>query len=153
MPLERFVSSCCRNLVLTNYLSARNSGICLYIFWTGAGCLISCINSIIWHGNALNSAPTWCEICQCLNSFRIASNLNLLTLRINRYKVSAGQFVWHSCCVALYHSSTLSIQLAAGGDRAHINKSHAMAFDLVVGLGLPLFSLPICMPLYHSQRI
>lgn len=53
-------------LVLTPlpwHLEAWNSGTCLYMIWTAVACLNQFINSIIWHGNALNWAPVWCDIC------------------------------------------------------------------------------------------
>ena len=42
---------------------AWNMGTLLYMFWTGIAVLNMFINSIIWDGNAINSAPVWCDIC------------------------------------------------------------------------------------------
>jgi pheromone a factor receptor len=30
--------------------------------WTGIGCLIQCVNSIVWNGNIINRAPVYCDI-------------------------------------------------------------------------------------------
>jgi hypothetical protein len=43
---------------------ARNTGTCLYMFWTGLGCLSQCINSIVWNKNMINRAPVYCDICK-----------------------------------------------------------------------------------------
>ncbi|KZP27852.1 pheromone receptor [Athelia psychrophila] len=49
-------------LPLTWHLHAWNSGTCYYMIWTAIACLNQFINSIIWSGNAANSAPVWCDI-------------------------------------------------------------------------------------------
>ena len=41
---------------------ARNAGTCLFMFWTGLGCLLQCINSIVWNKNTVNRAPVYCDI-------------------------------------------------------------------------------------------
>jgi pheromone a factor receptor len=33
------------------------------MIWTAIGCLNLFINSIVWHHNAINWAPAWCDIC------------------------------------------------------------------------------------------
>lgn len=48
------------------HLQAWNSGTCLYMFWTAVACLNLGVNSIVWHNSALNLAPVWCDICECL---------------------------------------------------------------------------------------
>ncbi|KAJ7790722.1 fungal pheromone STE3G-protein-coupled receptor, partial [Mycena leptocephala] len=44
------------------HFQAWNSGTCWYIFWASLSCLNQFVNSIVWAGNTLNSAPWWCEI-------------------------------------------------------------------------------------------
>jgi Pheromone A receptor len=48
--------------------AAWNTGTCLYMFWTGLGCLMQCINSIVWNGNMINRAPVYCDICKSLDA-------------------------------------------------------------------------------------
>ncbi|KAJ7088308.1 GPCR fungal pheromone mating factor [Mycena epipterygia] len=36
--------------------------ICWYMFWVSISCLNQFINSLVWAGNTLNSAPAWCEL-------------------------------------------------------------------------------------------
>nr|AHL45283.1 pheromone receptor STE3.3.1 [Pleurotus eryngii var. eryngii] len=45
------------------HLQAWNSGTCYFMIWSALACLNQFINSVVWHGNALNPAPVWCEIC------------------------------------------------------------------------------------------
>lgn len=47
------------------HLQAWNSGTCLFMVWTSVGCLNLAINSIVWHGNAIDFAPVWCDLCEC----------------------------------------------------------------------------------------
>ena len=49
-----------RNLII--HAVARNIGTCMYMAWTGLGCLIQCINSIVWNKNMINRAPVYCDI-------------------------------------------------------------------------------------------
>ena len=48
---------------LSWHLQSWNTGTCMYMLWTALGCLNGFINAIVWHGNALNPAPVWCDIC------------------------------------------------------------------------------------------
>lgn len=49
------------------HFQAWNAGTCLYMLWAAVSCLNQFINSIIWHDNALNPAPVWCDICKFAN--------------------------------------------------------------------------------------
>ncbi|KAF9007127.1 pheromone A receptor-domain-containing protein [Cyathus striatus] len=96
------------------HFQAWNSGTCLFMIWTGLGCLNLFINSIVWHGNAIDKAPVWCDI-----STRFTVGLSVAipaaSLCINRrlYKIA-------SCTTA--HMA-----------RAH--KKRAVMIDLLIGLG------------------
>ncbi|KAF8491684.1 pheromone A receptor-domain-containing protein [Russula emetica] len=59
------------------HLEAQNAGTCLYMIWTGLGCLLQCINSIVWNKNMINRAPVYCDICSPF----ICSVSRSLTLR------------------------------------------------------------------------
>lgn len=71
-------------ILLPWHIKSKNSGTCFYIFWTALGSLNLLINSIIWHGNAINSAPVFCDICKlhlfvesCMLMPRLAIRINL----------------------------------------------------------------------------
>ena len=48
--------------ILRMYPAARNTGTCLFMFWTGLGCLVQCVNSIVWNKNMVDRAPVYCDI-------------------------------------------------------------------------------------------
>jgi len=50
------------SLRIMMYGTAWNAGTCLYIIWTGVGCLIQSINSIVWNNNTVDKAPIYCDI-------------------------------------------------------------------------------------------
>ncbi|CDO69988.1 hypothetical protein BN946_scf184836.g62 [Trametes cinnabarina] len=52
------------------HLQAWNSGTCLFIFWTAIASLNLFVNSVVWHGNALNTAPIWCDISYVVSGHR-----------------------------------------------------------------------------------
>ena len=41
---------------------AWNTGTCLYMAWTALGLLVYFVNSVVWHNDAINYAPVWCDI-------------------------------------------------------------------------------------------
>ncbi|KLO16516.1 STE3-domain-containing protein [Schizopora paradoxa] len=110
-------------LVLTPlpwHFQAWNAGTCLYMIWAGVSCLNFCVNSIVWHGNALNPAPIWCDI-----STRIivasAVAIPAASLCINRrlYKIASSPSVVVS----------------------RAQKRRAVIEDLSIGLGIPFVSI------------
>jgi hypothetical protein len=60
----RIIGSC----ILRTHGIAWNTGTCMYMAWTGLGCLIQCINSIVWNGNTVNRAPFYCDIGELLDA-------------------------------------------------------------------------------------
>lgn len=62
-PIFAFLGFILSLIPLPWHLQAWNSGTCYYMIWTSLACLNQFINSIVWHGNALNPAPIWCDIC------------------------------------------------------------------------------------------
>lgn len=98
------------------HFQAWNSGTCLYMIWTAIGCLNLFINSIVWHNNAIDWAPIWCDI-----SSRIIVGVSVAipaaSLCINRrlYKIASCQ------------TATISVA----------QKQRAVMIDLAIGLGIP----------------
>ena len=50
--------------------TAWNTGTCLFMIWTGLGCLLQFINSIVWNKNIINRAPVYCDICKTPHAFK-----------------------------------------------------------------------------------
>ena len=40
----------------------------MYMFWTGLGCLVQFINSIVWNKNIIDRAPVYCDIGKSLDA-------------------------------------------------------------------------------------
>jgi hypothetical protein len=51
---------------LTWHLQAWNSGTCYYMIWASILCLNQFVNALVWHGSAIDFAPVWCDICECI---------------------------------------------------------------------------------------
>lgn len=63
-PILAFVGFILVLVPLPWHLKAYNAGTCLFILWTALACLNQFVNAVVWHNNALNPAPVWCDICE-----------------------------------------------------------------------------------------
>ncbi|KAF8143356.1 pheromone A receptor-domain-containing protein [Mycena galopus ATCC 62051] len=117
-----FIAFLCSTIPLPWHLEAWNTGTCLYMIWTALANLILFINSIIWNGNVLDSAPVWCDIS---THFQAGFNLAIpaCSLCINR---------------RLYHISSVRTVT-----KTRAEKRRAIWEDLAIGLGLPLLQIPL----------
>ncbi|KAI0059717.1 fungal pheromone STE3G-protein-coupled receptor [Artomyces pyxidatus] len=109
-------------LVLTPFYwhaEAGNTGTCLFMFWVALGCLVTCINSIVWNGTVLNKAPVWCDIATHI-------------IVANNVAVTAS-----TLCI------TRRLQLITSDAVTKVNKRREAYIDLAIGLGLPLFNVGI----------
>ncbi|KAG1796922.1 pheromone A receptor-domain-containing protein [Suillus plorans] len=61
-PIFAFLGFVVTLIPLPWHLQAWNSGTCYYMIWAALSCLNQFINSIVWHNNAINWAPIWCDI-------------------------------------------------------------------------------------------
>ncbi|KAF8259095.1 GPCR fungal pheromone mating factor [Lactarius quietus] len=102
------------------HLEAWNTGTCLYMFWVGIGCLIQCINSIIWNNNMILKYAVYCEI---VIRFQAALNVAIAacSLCINR---------------RLYKIATTKVVMVTSSD-----KRRAVIVDLLIGLGIPILQI------------
>ncbi|KIK69499.1 hypothetical protein GYMLUDRAFT_507936 [Collybiopsis luxurians FD-317 M1] len=102
------------------HLEAWNTGTCLYMIWTGLACLNQFVNSIIWTGNAINSAPVWCDIS---TRFMIGSAVAIpaASLCINR---------------RLYYIATANAVTITKAERRR-----AVLVDLCIGVGIPVLEM------------
>ncbi|KAF9016307.1 STE3-domain-containing protein [Hymenopellis radicata] len=99
------------------HLQAYNVGTCAYMIWVGLGCLNLFINSIIWNGNAIDSAPVFCDI-----SFRLTLAMDvaipICSLVINR---------------RLFFIATSDTVVSSRKDR-----QRAIMMDLALVIGAPI---------------
>ncbi|KAI6007105.1 pheromone A receptor-domain-containing protein [Pisolithus albus] len=93
-PVFAFLGLLASIIPLPWHLQAWNAGTCYYMMWTALACLNQFVNSIVWHRNAINWAPVWCDI-----SIRImlgsSVGIPAASLCINRrlYKIAKVQAV------------------------------------------------------------
>ncbi|KAF8200239.1 pheromone A receptor-domain-containing protein [Pholiota molesta] len=121
-PVFAFLSFILVLIPLPWHFQAWNSGTCLYMIWTAIGCLNLFINSIIWHNNAIDWAPVWCDISTRI-VVAVGVAIPAASLCINRrlYKIASCQ--------------TATISMA--------EKKRAVLIDLAIGLGIPLLQIPL----------
>lgn len=102
------------------HLRAWNTGTCLYMAWVGLGCLVQCINSIIWNNNIIDKAPVYCDI---VTRIQVALNVAIpaCSLCINR---------------RLYKIATTKAVMVTSAE-----KRRAVIIDLLIGLGIPLLQI------------
>ncbi|KAI0299559.1 pheromone A receptor-domain-containing protein [Russula brevipes] len=74
---------------------AWNAGTCLFMVWTGLGCLMQCINSIVWNKNRIDKAPVYSHIVTARIQVAITVAIPACLLCINRrlYLISTGKAV------------------------------------------------------------
>ncbi|KAF9522496.1 pheromone B alpha 1 receptor [Crepidotus variabilis] len=115
-----FVGFLMCSIPLPWHLEAWNTGTCLYMIWTGLSCLNAFINSIIWHKNAINWAPVWCDIS---SKFIVGSAVAIpaASLCINR---------------RLFHIASVKTVRINKAD-----KRRDVIIDLCIGLGLPILAM------------
>jgi len=102
------------------HLEAWNTGTCLYMAWAGIGCLVQCINSIIWNHNMVIRAKVYCDI-----AIRIQVALNVAipacSLCINR---------------RLYKIANMKAVMITRSE-----KRRAVIVDLLIGIGIPILEM------------
>ncbi|KAI0311157.1 pheromone A receptor-domain-containing protein [Amylostereum chailletii] len=102
------------------HLQAWNAGTCLYMFWTFVASINLFVNSIIWHDNAINWAPIWCDISSRL-AVGAGVALPAASLCINRRLYS----------IASVKSVTVT----------RADKKRDVIIDLCIGLGIPFIEM------------
>ncbi|KAI0246665.1 GPCR fungal pheromone mating factor [Lactifluus subvellereus] len=76
------------------HFEAWNTGTCFYMAWTGLGCLIQCINSIVWNKNMVNRAPIYCDIATRIQvALNVAIPASSLCISRRLYKIATVQAV------------------------------------------------------------
>ncbi|KAI0283496.1 GPCR fungal pheromone mating factor [Russula brevipes] len=102
------------------HLNAWNAGTCLYMAWTGLGCLVQCINSIVWNKNMIDKAPIYSDIAVRIR-IGIAVAIPACSLCITR---------------RLYKIATANVTMATGAE-----KRRAVVVDLLIGFGIPILQI------------
>ncbi|EGN92607.1 hypothetical protein SERLA73DRAFT_79423 [Serpula lacrymans var. lacrymans S7.3] len=99
------------------HFQAWNAGTCCYMIWVSLSCLIEFVNSVVWHGNAINWAPVWCDIS-------------------SKFLLGAGVGIpASSLCIIrrLYNIATVQSVSITRQD-----KRRALITDLCIAIGIPV---------------
>jgi pheromone a factor receptor len=121
------------------YGPAWNTGTCLYMIWAGLGCLMQCINSIVWNGNMVNRAPIYCDICESVDPL---STQRLLTLHhpiATRIQVALNVAI--PACSLCINRRVCKIATAKVAMTTHSERRRAVIQDLLIGVGLPILQI------------
>ncbi|KAF7331661.1 Pheromone B alpha 1 receptor [Mycena kentingensis (nom. inval.)] len=104
------------------HLEAYNVATCAYMIWTGLACLVLFINSIVWQGNMLDMAPTWCDIStHFLNGFNLAIPATSLCINRRLYQIASVRTV----------------------TKTKTQQRREIIVDLLISVGLPVLQIPL----------
>jgi len=102
------------------HLEAWNTGTCLYMAWTGIGCLVQCINSIVWNHNMIIRAKVYCDIVTRIQ-VGVTVAIPACSLCINR---------------RLYNITNVKVVRISPEE-----KRRAIVVDLLIGIGIPILEV------------
>ncbi|KAH9976062.1 GPCR fungal pheromone mating factor [Russula compacta] len=105
------------------HMEAWNTGTCLSMGWIGVGCLMQCINSIVWNNNMADRARVYCLI-----SVSIQAGIN----------VAIPSF---SLCIVrrLYKIAAMKPKMITRAE-----KLREVTIDLLIGIGIPILEMIVC---------
>ena len=126
-------------ILRTHVIIAWNTGTCMYMAWTGLGCLIQCINSIVWNGNMANRAPFYCDIGELLDALSRERSLTLRYPTVTHIQIGLNVAIPAcSLCInrRLYKVATINAVMVTRSE-----KRRAIMIDLLIGVGIPILQM------------
>ncbi len=142
-PVYPIVSFLCFFLVLSPLpwqFRAWNTGTCMYILWTATGCLIWFINSLVWHNNAIDWAPVYCDICPFLTSY---SYPTLIFFESSATRIVTGTAVAIPACSLCIQRRLYCMTSTCVVTTSKREKIKDVCIDLAICLGFPLFIMAL----------
>ncbi|TDL19932.1 STE3-domain-containing protein [Rickenella mellea] len=124
-PVYPVVSFLCFLLLLSPLpwqFRAWNTGTCMYIFWIATDCLICFINSLVWHNNAIDWAPVYCDIST---------------------RIMMGASVAIPACSLCIQRRLYYMTNTCGVTTSRREKTKNVCIDLAICLGFPLFIMAL----------
>ena len=109
------------------------------MIWVGLGCLLQCINSIIWNKNVINRAPVYCDICELLDESSLENSLIHHHPTATRIQVALNVAIPAcSLCInrRLYKIATMKLVMSTSSE-----KRRAVIYDLAIGIGIPILQM------------
>ena len=119
---------------------ARNAGTCSYLIWTGLGCLLQCINSIVWNKNMINRVPVYCDICMSFYATVLTHVHSLyVTPTATRIQVALNAAIpASSLCINRQLYRVAMIKTARITD---VEKRRNLIYDLLISVGIPVLQM------------
>jgi pheromone a factor receptor len=111
----------------------------MYMAWTGLGCLMQCINSIVWNGNMVNRAPVYCDIGEFLDPLFREHTLTFRYSIVTHIQVALNVAIPAcSLCInrRLYKVATINAVMVTRSE-----KRRAIMVDLLIGVGIPILQM------------
>jgi pheromone a factor receptor len=109
------------------------------MIWAGLGCLMQCINSIVWNGNMINRVPVYCDICKSVDVLSLERSLTLRYPTASRIQIAQNVAIPAcSLCInrRLYKVATAKVMMPTDAE-----KRRAVIQDLMIGVGLPILQI------------
>jgi pheromone a factor receptor len=109
------------------------------MIWVGLGCLLQCINSIVWNKNMIDRAPVYCDICKSPNESSLENPLILRHPTATRIQVALNVAVPAcSLCInhRLYKIATMNAVMFTSSEKRRV-----VIYDLVMGVGIPILQI------------
>ena len=124
---------------LRAYGVAWNTGTCLYMIWTGLGCLIQFVNSIVWNKNTTNRAPVYCDICKSLDALSLGHTLTVHHPTATRVQVALNVAI--PACSLCINRRLYKIATVKNVMNTRADKRRAVIQDLLICVGLPVLQI------------
>ena len=109
------------------------------MIWTGLGCLVQSINSIVWNKNMINRVPVYCDIGKSLDALALEHILTVRHPTATRMQVALNVAIPAcSLCInrRLYKIATVKAVMITREE-----KRRAVIYDLLICLGIPIVQI------------
>nr|VWO99368.1 Pheromone receptor CPRa1p [Ganoderma boninense] len=121
-PLSAFLGFVLALVPFPWHLQAWNAGTCIFMVWASCASLIQFVDSLVWRGNMINSAPVWCDIS---TKFLIGAGVGIPAA---------------SACISrrLYKIASTSYVTVSARERRK-----ALCIDIAIGVGIPMIVMAL----------
>ena len=109
------------------------------MIWTGLGCLLQCVNSIVWNGNVINRAPVYCDIGKSVDPLSFKRSLTLRHRTVIQFQVALNVAI--SACSLCINRRLYKIASVKSVMITREEKRRAVIQDLLIGVGIPILQI------------
>jgi pheromone a factor receptor len=109
------------------------------MIWTGLGCLLQGINSIVWNKNMVDRFPVYCDICKSLDALSLERSLTLCQPTATRIQVALNAAI-PACSLCINRRLYKIAKMKLVG-MTEAEKRRAIIQDLLIGVGIPILQI------------